>query len=96
MSLTIFLSNPSDYDGGELVLELPFGERAIKLPAGSGVLYSTTALHRVTEVTRGERLAVVTWVRSYIWIARAAISHPMVWERPASAEPTMKPRSPKV
>lgn len=66
MSLTIFLSNPSDYDGGELVLELPFGERAIKLPAGSGVLYSTTALHRVTEVTRGERLAVVTWVRSYI------------------------------
>jgi PKHD-type hydroxylase len=66
MSLTLFLSNPEDYDGGELVIELPFGERAIKLPAGSAVLYSTTALHRVATVTRGERLAAVTWVRSYI------------------------------
>lgn len=66
MSLTLFLSNLSDYDGGELVIELPFGERAIKLPAGSAVLYSTTALHRVATVTRGERLAAVTWVRSYV------------------------------
>jgi PKHD-type hydroxylase len=66
MSLTLFLTNPADYDGGELVIELPFGERAIKLPAGSAVLYSTTALHRVATVTRGERLAAVTWVRSLI------------------------------
>jgi PKHD-type hydroxylase len=66
MSLTLFLTNPADYDGGELVIELPFGERAIKLPAGSAVLYSTTALHRVVTVTRGERLAAVTWVRSLI------------------------------
>jgi PKHD-type hydroxylase len=66
MSLTLFLTNPADYDGGELVIELPFGERAIKLPAGSAVLYSTTALHRVATITRGERLAAVTWVRSLI------------------------------
>jgi len=66
MSLTLFLSDPASYDGGELVIELPFGERAVKLPAGSAVLYSTTALHRVAAVTRGERLAAVTWVRSYI------------------------------
>ena len=66
MSLTLFLSDPADYDGGELVLELPYGERAVKLPAGSAVLYATTALHRVATVTRGQRLAMVTWVRSYI------------------------------
>jgi len=66
MSLTLFLSNPADYDGGELVVELSSGERAIKLPAGSAVLYSTTTLHRVATVTRGERLAAVTWVRSYV------------------------------
>jgi PKHD-type hydroxylase len=66
MSLTLFLSNPADYDGGELVIEFPFGERAVKLVAGGAVLYSTTALHRVAPVTRGERLAAVTWVRSLI------------------------------
>lgn len=66
MSLTIFLTDPADYDGGELVIELPYGERSIKLPAGSAALYATTALHRVAEVTRGQRLAAVAWVRSYI------------------------------
>lgn len=66
ISLTLFLSDPSTYDGGELVIDFSTGERSIKLPAGSGVLYATTALHRVTEVTRGQRLAVVTWVRSLV------------------------------
>src|SRR5512135_2357339 len=66
MSITIFLTDPADYDGGELVIELPYGERSIKLSAGSAVLYATTALHRVAEVTRGQRLAAVAWVRSYI------------------------------
>lgn len=66
MSLTLFLSDPEDYDGGELVIERPYGEQAFKLPAGSAVLYSTTALHRVAPVTRGQRLAAVTWVRSYV------------------------------
>ena len=66
MSMTLFLSDPDSYDGGELVIEQPFGERMVKLPAGHAVLYSTTALHRVAPVTRGERLACVTWIRSYI------------------------------
>lgn len=66
LSFTFFLSKPEDYDGGELVIESNDGENAIKLPAGSLVLYPTTSLHRVTEVTRGERLVVVGWVRSFI------------------------------
>lgn len=66
LSMTIFLSDPADYDGGELVIDFSTGERAIKLPAGSAVLYATTALHRVAEVTRGQRLAVVTWMRSLV------------------------------
>jgi PKHD-type hydroxylase len=66
MSVTLFLSEPADYDGGELVIDFPTGARAIKLPAGSAVVYSTTELHRITEVTRGRRLAAVTWVRSFV------------------------------
>jgi PKHD-type hydroxylase len=66
LSLTIFLSDPADYDGGELVINFPTGERSIKLAAGSAVLYPTTALHQVTEVTRGQRLVAVTWIRSLI------------------------------
>ena len=66
LSLTLFLSDPTDYDGGELIIYFPTGERAVKLPAGSAVLYPTTALHRVAEVTRGQRQVVVTWVRSLV------------------------------
>ena len=49
--------HPTDYDGGELVIDFSTGDRSIKLPAGSAVLYPATALHRVTEVTRGQRQA---------------------------------------
>lgn len=66
LSITLFLSEPSEYDGGELVIDFSTGERAIKLAAGSAVLYPTTALHRVAEVTRGQRLAAVTWIRSLV------------------------------
>lgn len=66
LSLTLFLSDPSDYDGGELVLESSIGTREVKLPAGSAVLYPTAALHQVALVTRGQRLAAVTWVRSLV------------------------------
>jgi PKHD-type hydroxylase len=66
MSFTLFLSEPESYDGGELVIEAPDGESEFKLPAGHMVVYQTTNLHQVTEVTRGERLAVVGWVRSFI------------------------------
>lgn len=66
LSMTLFLSDPEDYDGGELVINFASGERAVKLPAGSAVLYATTAPHRVAEVTRGQRLVAVTWLRSLV------------------------------
>jgi PKHD-type hydroxylase len=66
LSFTFFVSTPESYDGGELVIEGNDGENAIKLAAGSVVVYPTTSLHRVAEVTRGERLVVVGWVRSFI------------------------------
>lgn len=66
LSFTLFLSDPAAYDGGELVIDSTSGEQEIKLPAGSAVLYPSTTLHRVAPVTRGERLAAVTWIRSFI------------------------------
>jgi len=66
VSFTLFLSDPKSYSGGELVIESTAGEEGIKLSAGSLVAYSTTTLHRVAKVTRGERLVCVGWVRSFI------------------------------
>jgi PKHD-type hydroxylase len=66
LSFTLFLSDPASYDGGELVIEDHDGETDVKLGAGSLVLYPTTQLHRVNAVTRGERLVVVGWIRSFI------------------------------
>ena len=57
LSATLFLSEPEEYDGGELTLHDELGERAIKLPAGDMVLYPATSVHQVTPVTRGTRLA---------------------------------------
>lgn len=65
-SITIFLSDPGSYDGGELVIDTAPGEQRIKLDPGDAVVYPTHFLHRVEEVTRGERLAVVTWMESLI------------------------------
>jgi PKHD-type hydroxylase len=66
LSFTLFLSDPSAYDGGELVIEGNDGDTAVKLPPGGLVVYPTTSLHRVEEVTRGERIAIVGWIRSFI------------------------------
>jgi PKHD-type hydroxylase len=66
MSLTLFLCEPTEYDGGELIIYFPTGERSVKLAAGCAVLYPTTALHRVAPVTRGCRQVAVTWVRSLV------------------------------
>ncbi len=66
LSITLFLSEPSEYEGGELVIDFPTGERSFKLAAGSAVLYPTTALHRVAEVTSGRRQVAVTWIRSLV------------------------------
>jgi PKHD-type hydroxylase len=66
VSMTVFLSPPEDYDGGELVVEGPFGTQSVKLPAGHAVLYPASSLHRVSPVTRGERLASFLWVQSMV------------------------------
>lgn len=66
LSFTVFLSPPEAYEGGELVIEGNDADSAIKLPAGSAVVYPTTSLHRVAPVTAGERLVVVGWVRSLV------------------------------
>ena len=65
-STTIFLTPPSDYDGGELIIESPFGEEEVKLGAGDAVIYSSTSIHSISPVTRGERLAAVTWIQSIV------------------------------
>jgi PKHD-type hydroxylase len=66
LSFTLFLSEPETYDGGALCLELPAGSQAIRLPAGSLILYPSTSLHCVEPVTRGQRLAIVGWVESRV------------------------------
>jgi PKHD-type hydroxylase len=66
LSLTVFLSDPASYDGGELTLDTGYGTIQAKEQAGDAVVYPTTSLHHVAPVTRGSRLAAVSWVQSYI------------------------------
>ena len=66
LSATLFLTDPADYDGGELVIEDTFGEHRVKLAAGDLVLYSATSRHHVTEITRGSRWSCFFWVQSMI------------------------------
>ena len=66
VAFTLFLSDPKSYDGGELILDTPLGEEAVKLDAGWVFTYPATLLHRVAPVTRGVRFAAVGWVRSLI------------------------------
>jgi PKHD-type hydroxylase len=66
LAVTVFLSDPASYDGGELVIESAGGTAAYKLEPGQAIVYPATALHRVAEVTRGERLAAVLWVQSLV------------------------------
>lgn len=66
LSATLFLAEPEDYDGGELLIEDVYGTQSVKLPAGHLVLYPSTSLHRVEPVTRGARLACFFWVQSMV------------------------------
>lgn len=66
LSATLFLADPDDYDGGELVIEDTFGSQSVKLPAGDMILYPASSVHRVLPVTRGARLASFFWVESRI------------------------------
>ncbi|MES2935963.1 MAG: Fe2+-dependent dioxygenase [Pseudomonadota bacterium] len=66
VSATIFLSEPDEYDGGELLVEDTYGVHSVKLPAGQMIIYPSTSLHRVEAVTRGARVASFFWVQSMI------------------------------
>ena len=66
LSMTLFLSDPTTYDGGELTIGTAFGDQEVKLAPGDAVLYQSTTLHRVQPVTRGERIAVLSWIQSRI------------------------------
>ncbi|MDG2517712.1 Fe2+-dependent dioxygenase [Lysobacter soli] len=66
LSCTVFLNDPSEYDGGELTIQLGAQELAYKLEPGSAILYPSTTIHRVTPVTRGVRIAAITWLQSWV------------------------------
>ena len=66
VSITVFLNEPSEYDGGELTIKTPSGEVRHKYPAGDAILYPSGSLHQVEAVSRGSRLVAVTWAQSMI------------------------------
>lgn len=66
VSSTLFLSNPDEYDGGELVIEDTYGSQSVKLPAGHMIVYPATSLHRVNPITRGSRWASFFWSQSMV------------------------------
>lgn len=66
VSCTVFLNDPDDYDGGELVVSDTYGEHEVTLPAGDAIVYPSSSLHRVMPVTRGARLASFFWIQSMV------------------------------
>lgn len=66
LSMTLFFSDPDEYEGGELVIEDTFGTQQIKLPAGDMVLYPSTSIHRVNPVTKGARVSSFFWLQSLV------------------------------
>jgi PKHD-type hydroxylase len=66
VSSTLFLSEPNEYDGGELVVQDTYGSHEVKLPAGDLILYAATSLHKVEPVTRGARVCSFFWTQSMV------------------------------
>ena len=66
LSATLFLTEPDEYEGGELVVEDSYGHHTVKLPAGDMVLYPASSLHHVTPVTRGARVSAFFWIQSMV------------------------------
>ncbi len=71
LSATLFLSDPDEYDGGELVIEDQFGGQPVKLAAGDMILYPSSSLHQVMPVTRGQRICAIMWMQSAVADAAA-------------------------
>jgi len=89
VSTTVFLNEPDNYEGGELVIRTPFGDQQIKLPAGHAVVYPSSSLHHVAEVTQGERLVAVTWAQSMV---RDAARRELLYELNQARESLLKQR----
>ena len=66
VSCTLFINEPGEYEGGELIISDTYGEHEVKLPAGDLIVYPSSSLHRVTPVTQGARLASFFWVQSLV------------------------------
>ena len=66
LSCTLFLCEPEEYDGGELVVSDTYGEHEVKLPAGDLILYPSSSLHKVEPVTRGARVCSFFWIQSMV------------------------------
>ncbi|RXR08598.1 Fe2+-dependent dioxygenase [Pseudoxanthomonas composti] len=66
LSCTLFLSDPEEYEGGELIVSDTYGEHEVKLPAGDLILYPSSSLHRVAPVTSGARTAAFFWIQSMV------------------------------
>ena len=66
LSITVFLNEPDEYQGGELIIQDTYAEQKVKLAAGSAILYPSTSVHQVTPVTEGRRLASFFWLQSFI------------------------------
>lgn len=66
LSMTLFLSEPDSYEGGELIIEDYYGQQSVKLPAGDLVLYPSTSLHEVTPVVTGARVSAFFWLQSMV------------------------------
>ncbi|MGE8213738.1 MAG: Fe2+-dependent dioxygenase [Stenotrophomonas sp.] len=83
ISCTLFLCEPEDYDGGELIISDTYGEHEVKLPAGDLVVYPSSSLHKVQPVTRGARLASFFWVQSMV---RDDAHRRLLWEMDTSIQ----------
>jgi len=66
VSTTVFLCDPDEYDGGELIVTDAYGEHEVKLPAGDAIIYPSTSIHRVEPVTRGARVCSFFWTQSMV------------------------------
>ena len=87
VSMTIFLRDPDTYQGGELVIRTPFGPREVKLAAGHAVIYPSSSVHRVAEVTEGERLVALAWIQSYV---RDAAKRELLYELDQAREQLLR------